>query len=312
MLTNVINHAGGAHTAAPAPSAPSVAQDSTPAPTPESTPESTGQRDEPSRADFLNRFNQIAEKERQLHEREQQLKSKFGTLENDLKIVERLKNAKSAKEKLEIIGGNYADLTREMLTANPNDDRVAELQKRLEEIEGTAKEAHSTLQQQNFERIESQAKSEIKELVANSPEYNIVKALGEIDTVWELCTSYYQRTGQVLTYSDAAKLVEEDLRSKLSSLREHNSAPWLQELLGLQKREEPPAQNVTNARPVEGYREQTLVHRLLNDSAPQRTTSLGALSSSSSDATGNGNSQYKTDEQARQESLDFLRKLRQG
>jgi hypothetical protein len=128
--------------------------------------------------------------------------------------------------------------------------------------------------------------------------------------VWELCRNYYDSTKKVLTYNDAAKLVEEDLRQKLGNLKAHSNEPWLQELLGVQKREEQAANVMPQQQAESGRREVSLVHRLLGANQSMQSTSLGAFGGTSGapvDA-----SRPKSESELRDASINLLRQLRQG
>lgn len=189
---------------------------------------------EKSRQEYLNRLNAIMMREREVLSKEQSLKQNASELEQWNKI----KGSKSIDDKLKALGLSYDEITRHYLTRSDTNDSVDELKSRLDELQSKVSETEQERLQRQYDEKMGQAKSELKEFLQESnSEYPLVNGLDETDTVLSLCEQYYEQTGQVLTFADASRMVEEDLQKKMESLRSFKDEAWFKKLIGLESDE---------------------------------------------------------------------------
>ena len=261
-------------------------------------PTTPSERQAPSGLDLSSRMADIMRRERALQERESSFKSQSGELEN----WNRVKSAKNPEEKLKAIGLDYNQLTQHFLNKSDN-DQIEELKTRLAELEGTTRQTHEQLTQRQMQELEQQSLSDIKAMLSESAEqFPLVSAFDESDTIWHMVNGYYQKTGQIMTYNDAAKAIEDELKKKFSGLKGHKESPWLRELLELeQKRDE--GSEMPSKRQT-WTEEPSIVHTLANSFRGGSPSSLSEMSGGSNSSQG----ATRSDSQARDEALALIRK----
>jgi len=254
--------------------------------------------------DLANRMAELMRRERDLQQKESQWKSNA----DRLKRLEQLDSAKSIDDKLSAIGLDYSKITQHYLNKSDN-DHVEELKRRLEEVEGRANQAYEQLSQRQIQEMQQQGMKDIDAFLQESEEFPLIKALGEQDTIWHMVTGHYQKTGEPMTYADAAKLIEGELQKKLGGLKSHKDADWFKQTLGFDDESD---RQTGSDKPADTDRftggQPAIVHNMLNAQRGNQPSSLGAIESgSASRAQG-----PKSDAQARAEAFELLKKLRQG
>ena len=182
-----------------------------PTSTPETTPETPVElpKAEPRQGA---RFAELARRQREMTNKQQELKA----IEERLSPVQSaLANAKqNPMAVLEAAGISYEDLTHYILNegkeATP-DDRVAALEKRIEEKEKAEQEART---QSEAARVESTL-AEFKESISTAARadpvaYELVNSVGQYgtDLVFEVVSEYYDTNKQVLPLETALQAVE--------------------------------------------------------------------------------------------------------
>ena len=165
---------------APAPEA--VAPQSEAAPTPHgdseqqaaAEPELQQQTPPEQDPDFVRRFNALARKERELLQRESEMKERLGEFENYQK--ERAKLKENPLEFLESNGWKFQDLADYVLNNNKPtaETQVSRLQKRLDEMEAERKAEIERREREAKEQANQKTiadfKNSIKELVSSNNE----------------------------------------------------------------------------------------------------------------------------------------------
>lgn len=171
--------------------------------------------------DFVRRFNALARKEREMLQREQQIKERHQEFENYQK--ERAKLKDNPLDFLESNGWKFQDLADYVLNNNQAtpETQVSRLQKRLDDMEAERK-----AEIESREKAEQQAKNEeqltafknsIKETVSTkSEQYELVNEYGEYETVYDVIANYYNEHGVILDTDKAAAEVEKYLEDRLT------------------------------------------------------------------------------------------------
>lgn len=167
----------------------------------------------------------IARKEQAFRQREQALKAREKEIADKLALAEKyeqLKTKMSAQDysDAEELGLKYEDYTKHILNKqdpDPKDQKVQELEAKLQSIEKSLEESAAT----QFEETVAEYKSEISKLVAADPEFSSIKELGREDAVLQLILDAFESDGEALTVAEAAKQVEDyltDFGKKFTSL----------------------------------------------------------------------------------------------
>ena len=169
--------------------------------------------------DFVRRFNALARKERELLQRESEMKERLGEFENYQK--ERAKLKESPIEFLESNGWKFQDLADYVLNNNKPtaETQVSRLQKRLDEMEAERKAEIENRERQAKEEENKKTitafKNSIKELVSsNNEQYELINHFNAIDTVYDVIQNYYNQNGEVLDTAKAAAEVEKYLEQQ--------------------------------------------------------------------------------------------------
>lgn len=210
----------------PSETAPAAQPAAEQAPAPESATEQQLEAKEPEQLqpredpDFVRRFNALARKEREMLQREQQIKERYQEFENYQK--ERAKLKDNPLDFLEANGWKFQDLADYVLNNNnpTPETQVSRLHKRLDEMEAERKaeiEARQQAEQQakNEEQITA-FKNNIKETVSsNSEQFELINQYGEYETVYDVIANYYNQHGVILDTDKAAQEVEKYLEDRL-------------------------------------------------------------------------------------------------
>lgn len=194
-------------------------------------PEQTAAANENNQAetdpDFIRRFNALTRREREILNREQSLKEKYGQLENYEKERSLLKSDPLAF--LEKNGWKFNELADYVLNNNsPTPDKqVSELQRRIEEMEAERKreieDRQRREQEEKNQRTVAQFKDNIKSTISSkSEQYELINHFGEYDTVYDVIENYYNQHQVVLDVEKAANEVEKYLEKQFEKAASTN------------------------------------------------------------------------------------------
>lgn len=189
------------------------------------------------------------QKEAELRRQADQLAAQQAEIRRQAEQLESLKKTDPLKA-LEMLGHNYDALTQAYLAGKKVPDPTPE-QKAAEaaraEIEKYEKERK--LAEQNAAEVERQklaeaakqaevqVRQEIKEFVSKDAEkYELIGLNDASETVYEVMAQEYQKTGKLLSYAEAADLVENFL---VESVRVNSKAKKLQAKAPPQPQEDP-------------------------------------------------------------------------
>jgi hypothetical protein len=190
----------------PAPEAPETPA---PAPTPPPAPEPAVAAPSSDNDPVVSRaFEKIAEREREQRRREQELKA----LEDRLKPVSELAGLIEKKDKwslLERMGVTYDELTKEYVQGkgvDPTSQMKAELERVREDTQRQIQEIRAAEERRRFEEERSQVRS-----LVQSGSYPHLQAVEGHDLVLQTIQKHYDETGDIVSYEDAAEVVETSL-----------------------------------------------------------------------------------------------------
>lgn len=177
--------------------------------------------------DFVRRFNALARKEREIREREQQFKSKYGEYESYQKEREKLKE--NPMDFLESNGWTFKELADYVLNNNnpTPDQQVSKLQQRIDQLEAERKqEIEDRKKNEELEKNKqtiSEFKSNLKkEISAENEQFELINHFGEYDTVYDVIDNYYNAHGVILDVKKAAMEVEKYLESQFEKAASTN------------------------------------------------------------------------------------------
>lgn len=212
--------------------------------------EQVSQSDKPNRQEKISKYlADMAKKQAQLRRKEKELeqktKEKTGVDINDLK--------NRAKEDplgvLEEIGLNYNDVTKRIISGKDSEEK-RQLQKaldRLDELQKTIEQRDQEAQQREASQKIESYKTQLRDhITAKASDYELINATQSYDAVYDTIRQYYEQTDRILTFDEAANVVENELEkqelSRLEAILKTNKAKkW-----GL-KRQEGESQDLVNA-----------------------------------------------------------------
>lgn len=199
---------------------------------PESEVQEQGQETQ-EKDDFADKFMRLARKERALQQAQQELKARMAEIEKMKSEYENFSNRKAKLkedpfEALELLGVSYDDLTMAMLQhgkAPTADDRVAALEKKLQELEEKENKQKDELMQSERQKTVQTFRDNLDKFIESS-DYELVKANNASELVFETMQAYYEETekkggpgkGVLLSFEEACKLVEADFEEQLPKL----------------------------------------------------------------------------------------------
>lgn len=177
-------------------------------------------------------YAQLAKKERQLRQQAQQVKAQTDALaarEAAIKAKEaeyqgdsyipKDRLSKDTIRVLEEAGISYEQLTQDMLNAPSPEARqqasvIAKLEAKiaaLEEGQNKVTKNFEDSQQNAYKQAVNQLRTEAKQLVYATPDFETIKETNSVEDVVELITKTFEEDGILLTVDEAAKAVEEHL-----------------------------------------------------------------------------------------------------
>lgn len=220
--------------------------------------------EESSTPDLSKQFAALSRKEKDLRSREQQYEEKLAELEakfnstasieqdneqpNELPLEHRLK--RNPLKTLEEMGFGYEKLTElalndgklppEMQMQLMREELESDYKTKFEELEAKLNEKETAEQEQKYEAVVDNFKTEIKQLVASDTEkYELINASESQELVYDIISEHYNETNRILPIEEAAQAVENHLLEefqkysnlkKLSSKGDEASEPSLEEL----------------------------------------------------------------------------------
>lgn len=177
--------------------------------------------------------------------RERAAKEKELELEEKLKRIEEFESSKgNSKKALELLGLNYDELTKSMLSdgnippevqikkMDEKFNRFVEEQKRAElQREEDAKRAAAEREGRAIDNFKTEINTYLKD---NAAKYELIHFEGQEDLVYEVIDEHYKRTldektgiGKVMSIEEAAEKVEQHLTDKYDKSRNINKVKQL-------------------------------------------------------------------------------------
>ncbi len=171
--------------------------------------------------DYLERFERLARRERDI----QAQKSRFKEVETKAEKLARLEKlvTDDPEAALAELGLTYSKLTERMLSKDPKDEaqrKVETLEQRLKHIENEKEESKKAEEQRKQTEIMQSAKDEVKRVIGDSDDYEFIRKMNRYDDVLDTCIEYFNATGKYLSFEDAAVEVEKVLEEEYAPLFE--------------------------------------------------------------------------------------------
>ena len=176
-------------------------------------------------------LNQLAKKEAELRRLKKEIDEAKSANPNI--TIDELKKraAEDPFSVLEELGTNYNDLTRKIITGKDTEEKRM-LSQALERVERLEREIEEKKKLEEQTRIKSEyesAKVNLQNHLMSQPEkYELINATKQYETVFELMRQYFDQTQQMLSFDDAADIVENELekneRSRIEALLKTSKA----------------------------------------------------------------------------------------
>ena len=175
---------------------------------------------EPAPDPFSRRFAQLAREQKKLRQErdemkrlQQELDSRKGTVSSfdDLQRLAR----ENPYEVMQKLGLDYEALSRQVLQdgeITPEQKMAGEMKRLRDEIESMKAERAELVKQEEAKKYQDtygRFVDEIKSFVDNTSEFDFVKANNAYHVVAEVMQEHYNSTQEVMSYDDAAKMVED-------------------------------------------------------------------------------------------------------
>lgn len=181
--------------------------------------------------ELANRYAQLAKREKQVRLKQQQADQAIKAKEADLKAREDALAQKGSFDPSQYIpksrlkehawdvlaeeGVTYDQLTQQALVEQPRNPRyeniIAKQQAELNELKAMINkgvEAQTESQKQQYKAAVKQIATDVRSLVSNDPEFEMIKATASVNDVVELIEKTYAQDGVLMSVEDAAKEVE--------------------------------------------------------------------------------------------------------
>jgi hypothetical protein len=181
---------------------------------------SAGTPPEPAPDPFSRRFAQLAREQKKLRQErdemkrvQQELDARKGTVSSfdDLQRLAR----ENPYEVMQKLGLDYEALSRQVLQdgeITPEQKMAGEMKRLRDEIESMKAERAELVKQEEAKKYQDtygRFVDEIKSFVDNTSEFDFVKANNAYHVVAEVMQEHYNSTQEVMSYDDAAKMVED-------------------------------------------------------------------------------------------------------
>jgi vacuolar-type H+-ATPase subunit I/STV1 len=96
------------------------------------------------------------------------------------------------------------------------EDKVSELQKKLDQLEAAKKEAEEYARAQTEQKVIAEYKNQIKTVIdSDASRFEAIRMLGEYDMVFDTAEVVYQKNGRIPEIGEVAEAVESYLTRKL-------------------------------------------------------------------------------------------------
>ena len=165
----------------------------------------------------------MIKREQKLRQRElemkRQIESERGELQSKYKTFEQAASEKSLAKRAEMLGINYADLTKELLSSDPASQvalEVQELKAQLAERDKREQEARQEAEQSRQQATLAEAKRSIAAQIDHGSDFDLVKAFGMSGAVAEHLTQAFSEGRHDLTAADVAATLEAQIEAALS------------------------------------------------------------------------------------------------
>lgn len=185
------------------------------------------------------RFAALSRKEKAIRQREKEIEARMAEIEAKLaesqpkpepEISWDKKFIRNPLEALEERGYSYDDLTQIALNEGKltpelqmkvlQDEIESKYSSKIQELEEKLETFQKTEAQKQEERQISDFKNKLNSEIDASEEYDLIKAKGEYDLVFDVIAEHYNNTGEILDTHEAAKQVESYLYDQHKSVFE--------------------------------------------------------------------------------------------
>jgi len=231
------------------------------------------------RDNFARNFQNLARQEARFQKEKQDFRQEKGNLTqkagglDDLREVART----DPMQALEALGLSYDGLTRRLLNEGkiPLEDKLAQQAQEIENLkkynQENAQERESRVAEREQKAIYGEMVDQIQNLVDNNDKYELIKANGAYNTVYQVIQDQFNKDGSILQFDQAADYVERYFSDeaeryyKSAKLRDRYKEHWHQPVTA--QDEEPSQQAAVQQRP----------NTLSNDLTSQTPARSGAL-----------------------------------
>lgn len=164
---------------------------------------------DPEKDDFAAKFAALSRREKQLWQKEQELKNKYAGLEEQKGVLDKLKE--NPLEVLEKYGWDYQKLTDFVLNdqAPTENMQLEALQKKIEMLEQERQRERDQQEEQRLQQVVQEYKNDIR---ANTKDNDLFQAFGDeaVDLVYDVIYQHYvDSDGEIMPIEKAVKKVED-------------------------------------------------------------------------------------------------------
>lgn len=208
------------------PGAPAPTTDLTGAPQEAAKPEAqqadAPKAESPEELALKGRFAQLARREKMIMQQKRQLaeeRAKWEQQRQQQQAPDDSWKKHLSENPMDFLAQNgitYDKLTEQMLNSNPTEQTLRLMQQKLAAIEAENqqfKQQMTQSQEQSYNQAVKQMGTDVKNLVAASPEFEAISAAGEdgVNAVVELIRATFDEEGYIMDMHEAVQLVEEEL-----------------------------------------------------------------------------------------------------
>lgn len=190
--------------------------------------------------EYLDRFAQLTQREKALARKAQELKAS----ESDLTMFRKLRESKDPDAILRAFDLDYSRVTDHYLKGGTDaQNPVREVVDRLSQLEERTRQQERETLERERDAVRHRAIQEIRSYVESGENYPLIRTTDAYENIYQLCEQYNDAYGKVLTYDEAARMIEDDLKEYFSTkFKPHREASWFKSLLGFDEQaSEPPA-----------------------------------------------------------------------
>lgn len=219
---------------------------------------------EPPKDDkFAAKFAALARKEKMLRESERQMQQQAEQIKQMQAEIEKARKETQSwadrfkKEPLKVMeeaGLSYEELsqivlnegnpTPELMIKRLKEEMESSYKKELEELKKQLQDKEEREAQDKYAQAENAFKAEIRKTIDTNDKYELTRANGAYDLVFDVIREYYEQNNRVLSHEEAADLVESHLEEEAKKVLELKK---VKNLLGVDK---PQPTKATQAAPT--------------------------------------------------------------